>query len=40
MREFLEDYGEFIAISLVVIPAIVMFYRIGVMIGHINFIGG
>lgn len=40
MREFLEDYGEFLAISLVIIPAIAMFIRIGILVGQMNFIGG
>lgn len=40
MSEFLEDYGEFIALSLVIIPAVRMFYAIGQLVGQMTFYGG
>jgi hypothetical protein len=40
MSEFLEDYGEFIALFIIIEPAIRLFVLIGRMVGEINFLGG
>lgn len=39
MREFFEDYGEFIVLVLIFAPAITMFIEIGIKIGQLNFGG-
>lgn len=39
MREFMEDYGEFIALAISIGPIIATFLKVGAMIGRMNFGG-
>lgn len=39
MREFIEDYGEFLVLSIIVTAAIAVFVGVGRIIGAADFLG-